>query len=227
MERSCEVSWLGLIDYQDAWDIQLRLVHQRAAGQIPDQLLLLEHPPVFTLGRRGRTANVLSSDEAILAAGAQLVHSDRGGDVTYHGPGQLVGYPVLYLEESERDVPRYVRRLEQAIIRTLADFGIESGREPEFPGVWVGEDKICAIGVKISEWVTLHGFALNVITDMRFFEHIVPCGIVGKGVTSMEHLLSPIPSLRQVGERFVARFGEVFKREMVTRPAGLAAAAVR
>ncbi len=224
MKRSCEVSWLGRVDYQEAWDLQMQLVRDRAQGRIPDQLLVLEHPHVFTLGRRGRTANVLSSDEQIIAAGAQLIHSDRGGDVTYHGPGQLVGYPILYLEENERDVPRYVRRLEEAIIRTLASFGIESGREPEFPGVWIGEEKICAIGVKISEWVTLHGFALNVTTDMSFFQHIVPCGIVGKGVTSIERLLTPVPSLAELGERFMECFGEVFDREMVTRPAGVAAA---
>jgi lipoate-protein ligase B len=222
MKRVCEVSWLGLIDYQEAWDLQARLAHERAHGGISDQLLLLEHPHVFTLGRRGRTANVLSSDEEIRAAGAQVIHSDRGGDVTYHGPGQLVGYPILFLEEHERDVPGYVRRLEQAIIRTLADFGIESGREPEFPGVWVGQDKICAIGVKISEWVTLHGFALNVTTDLGFFNHIVPCGIVGKGVVSMERLLGKAPPMEDVRERFVARFGEVFDRAM--QPAGVAAA---
>jgi lipoyl synthase len=220
MKRTCEVKWLGLIDYQQAWELQLRLVRERAQGAISDQLLLLEHPHVFTLGRRGRTANVLSSDADIAAAGAQVIHSDRGGDVTYHGPGQLVGYPLLYLEESERDVPRYVRRLEESVIRTLADFNIEAGREPEFPGVWVGDEKICAVGVKISEWVTLHGFALNVATDMSYFGHIVPCGIVGKGVTSMQRLLGRAPLPREVGERFAARFGEVFGREMATRPAG-------
>jgi lipoate-protein ligase B len=224
MERVCEVSWLGLVDYQETWERQLRLVHERALGGIPDQLLLLEHPHVFTLGRRGRTANVLSSDEQIAAAGAQVIHSDRGGDVTYHGPGQLVGYPILHLEESERDVPRYVRQLEESIIRTLASFGIEAGREPEFPGVWVGEEKICAVGVKISEWVTLHGFALNVTTDMSMWRHIVPCGIVGKGVTSMEQLLVASPTLQEVSEQFVQCFGEVFGRRMVTRPAGVGAA---
>jgi len=229
MARACQVSWLGRMDYQQAWDLQTKLVRERARGLIPDQLLLLEHPHVFTFGRRGRTENVLSSDEEIAAAGAQLIHSDRGGDVTYHGPGQLVGYPILYLEENERDVPGYVRRLEEAIIRTLAGFGINAGREPEFPGVWVGEEKIAAVGVKISEWVTLHGFALNVTTDMSFFRHIIPCGIVGKGVTSMERLLPSAPPMAEVCERFVARFGEVYGREMrwaeATPPAGVAAAA--
>jgi lipoate-protein ligase B len=215
MDRVCEVRWLGRIDYQEAWDLQCRLVRRRAQGDIPDQLLLLEHPHVYTLGRRGRTANVLVSDEDIAAMGARLIHSDRGGDVTYHGPGQLVGYPLLFLEPSERDVPGYVRQLEEAIIRTLASFGIEAGREPEFPGVWVGGEKICAIGVKISEWVTLHGFALNVTTDMDYFEYIVPCGILSKGVTSIERLVSPVPSLREVGERFTACFSEVFGRSCV------------
>jgi len=211
MALPCEVSWLGLVDYKQAWDLQQRLVHERARQHIPDQLLLLEHPHVFTFGRRGRTENVLSSDEDIAAAGAGVVHSDRGGDVTYHGPGQLVGYPILYLDESERDVPRYVRRLEEAIISALADYGIAAGREAQFPGVWVGDEKICAVGVKISEWVTLHGFALNVRTDMSFFSHIVPCGIVGRGVTSMERLISPPPSVLEVGDRFAARFAEVFE----------------
>jgi lipoate-protein ligase B len=214
-ERACEVRWLGLIDYQQAWNLQARLVHERAQQRIPDQLLLLEHPHVFTFGRRGRTENVLSSDEEIAAAGAQLIHSDRGGDVTYHGPGQLVGYPILYLEEDQRDIRGYIRRLEEAVIRTLADYSIEAGREPGFPGVWVGEEKICAVGVKISEWVTLHGFALNVSTDMDFFRHIIPCGIAGKGVTSMERLLPAVPSVRDVGEQFSTRFSEVFERRMV------------
>lgn len=218
MERTCEVEWLGLADYQQTWDLQLRLVRERARGAIGDKLLLLEHPHVFTFGRRGRTENVLSSDQEIAAAGARIIHSDRGGDVTYHGPGQLVGYPILFLEEHERDVPGYVRRLEEAIIRTLADFGIQAGREPEFPGVWVGDEKICAIGVKISEWVTLHGFALNVCTNMSFFRHIIPCGILGKGVTSMERLVSPAPSVRDVGERFSERFAEVFERRLVRLP---------
>ncbi|MFI5266113.1 MAG: lipoyl(octanoyl) transferase LipB [Chloroflexota bacterium] len=224
MERICEVSWLGLVDYQETWELQLRLVHERAQGHIPDQLLLLEHSHVFTLGRRGRTANVLSSDEEIAAAGAHLNHSHRGGFVTYHGPGQLVANPILYLEQSDRDIPRYVRRLEEAIIRTLAGFGIEAGRELGFPGVWVGEEKVCAVGVKISEWVTLHGFALNVTTDMSMWRHIIPCGIAGKGVTSLEQLLPSPPSLEETRARFVEGFGEVFERRMITLPADVAAA---
>lgn len=223
MGRRCEVSWLGLVDYQKTWDVQLSLVRDRAAGRISDKLLLLEHPHVFTLGRRGRTANVLSTDAEIAAAGAQLIHSDRGGDVTYHGPGQLVGYPIVYLEESDRDVPAYVRRLEEAVIRTLAGLGVKAGREAGFPGVWVGDEKICAIGVKISEWVTLHGFALNVTTDMSMWRHIIPCGIEGKGVTSIARLLPVAPSMRDVGERFVECFGEVFGRRMITLPAAPAA----
>ncbi len=214
MPPVCEVSDLGTIDYARAYDLQLNLVKRRARGEIPDQLLLLEHPHVFTLGRRGRTENVLSTDEQIVAAGASLFHSDRGGDVTYHGPGQLVAYPILYLPENDRDVPRYVRRLEETIIRLLADYGIQAGREPEFPGVWVGQEKICAIGVKISEWVTLHGLALNVTTDMSFFRHIVPCGIVGKGVTSMERLLAVVPSMGEVRQRLAVHLGEVFERDM-------------
>jgi len=221
MERDCQVSWLGMIDYQEAWDLQARLAHERAQRLISDQLLLLEHQHVFTFGRRGRTENVLSNDEQITAAGAQLIHSDRGGDVTYHGPGQLVGYPILFLEETERDVPGYVRHLEEAVIRTLADYGIAAGRERQYPGVWVGDEKICAVGVKISEWVTLHGFALNVSTDLDFFRHIVPCGIAGKGVTSMERLLPGVPAVRKVGDAFAVHFAEVFGRKMVMPPAAV------
>ncbi len=214
----CEVVRLGLIGYNDAWRLQQDLAHQRARMTIPDQLLLLEHPHVFTLGRRGRTENVLSSDEEIAAAGAELIHSDRGGDVTYHGPGQLVAYPIVYLDPRARDVPAYVRRLEEAVIRTLADFGIAAARESEFPGVWVGEEKICAVGVKIGEWVTMHGLALNVDTDMSFFGHIVPCGIVGKGVTSMARLLGRAPAMQEVMDCFELRFGQVFEREMLPMP---------
>ncbi|MBV8085267.1 MAG: lipoyl(octanoyl) transferase LipB [Chloroflexi bacterium] len=219
MSQACEVRRLGLVDYAEAWDLQARLARQRAREDIPDQLLLLEHPHVFTLGRRGRTENILSSDDEIVAAGAQLIQTDRGGDVTYHGPGQLVGYPILFLGEDQRDVPRYVRRLEEAVIRTLADFGISARREPEFPGVWFGEEKICAVGVKIAEWVTLHGFALNVTTDMTYFRHIVPCGIVGKGVTSMGRLLHEPPRMAAVMDAFERRFADVFERELVSSAA--------
>ncbi|MDE3075349.1 MAG: lipoyl(octanoyl) transferase LipB, partial [Chloroflexota bacterium] len=170
---------------------------------------------VYTLGRRGRTENVVSTDEEIAADGATIFQSDRGGDVTYHGPGQLVAYPIIYLPENERDIPRYVRKLEEVVIRTLAGFGVAAGREPHFPGVWVGEEKICAIGVKISEWVSLHGLALNVTTDMSYFRHIIPCGILGKGVTSLERLISPAPSMSAVQSRLAAEFGELFEREMV------------
>jgi lipoate-protein ligase B len=212
MAPSCEVSWLGQVDYREAWDLQLRLVHERAQQRIPDQLLLLEHPHVFTFGRRGRTENVLSSDEEIAAAGAQIVHSDRGGDVTYHGPGQLVGYPIVYLEESERDVPRYVRRLEEAVIRTLADYGIAAGREPEFPGVWVGEEKICAVGVKISEWVTLHGFALNVATDLARFAAINPCGLDAAVMGSVSGELGRSVEMTAVKRGVRDAFADVFGR---------------
>ncbi|MHB8619290.1 MAG: lipoyl(octanoyl) transferase LipB [Chloroflexota bacterium] len=217
----CEVRRLGLVGYAEAYDLQLDLVRRRVRQEIADKLLLVEHPHVFTLGRRGRTENVLSTEEDIRAAGATLFRSDRGGDVTYHGPGQLVAYPIIYLPESERDVPGYVRKLEEAVIRTLAGFGFQAGREREFPGVWVGDEKICAVGVKITEWVTMHGLALNVTTDLSFFRHIVPCGIAGKGVTSVEHLRAgtgPSIGMEEVSARFVERFGEVFGREMIDRP---------
>ena len=215
---ACVVTELGTMNYAQAYELQLRLNKQRARGEVDDQLLLLEHPHVFTLGRRGRTENVLSTDEQIAAAGATLFQSDRGGDVTYHGPGQLVAYPLLYLPEGQRDVPRYVRLLEETVIRLLAEFGVSAGREPAFPGVWVGDEKICAVGVKISEWVTMHGLALNVTTDMAYFGHIVPCGIAGKGVTSLQRLLPAPPSMATVRARFAVHFGAVFARQMRSAP---------
>jgi lipoyl(octanoyl) transferase len=181
---NCEVRDIGRIGYAEAFEVQRRLVEQRKRGEIPNQLLFVEHPHVITLGRNGRMANLLAGEETLRRAGIEFHETDRGGDITYHGPGQIVGYPIFDLREWNRDVGRYVRTMEQAIIDALAEFGIQAGRVEKATGVWVGDAKIAAIGVHISRWVTSHGFALNVSTDLRYFQYIVPCGL-SKPVTSM------------------------------------------
>ena len=207
--RSCCVLNLGRLDYARALELQSRLVASRKLGEISDHLLLLEHSHVITLGRNGHTENLLASGEVLRRAGIQFHPSDRGGDITYHGPGQLVGYPILDLREWKRDVGAYVRALEQVLIDTLADFGIAAGRVKGCTGVWVEQAKIAAIGVHISRWVTSHGFALNVNTDLSYFQYIVPCGLT-KPVTSMAQL-GVQTNLEQVSERLVEHFSRVFE----------------
>ena len=211
-----DVRRLGTIGYQAGLDLQAQLVEDRKAGRIPDQLLLLEHPPVITLGVRTRSdrSNVLVSAEALAEQGVDLFETGRGGDVTYHGPGQLVGYPILDLKPDRCDVHRYVRDLEEVLIRAAADFGIVSTRIPGLTGIWVGDQKLAAIGVRISRWVTSHGFALNVSTDLSPFGLIVPCGIADKGVTSMERVLHRPVDMDEVASRVIGAFQAVFAAEL-------------
>jgi lipoyl(octanoyl) transferase len=185
--RPCEFRDLGRMAYGEAYALQRELAEKRKLGEIPDQLLIVEHPHVITMGRNGRQENMLASEEMLERAGVAYCPTDRGGDVTYHGPGQIVGYPILDLREWKRDVVAYVRSIEQVIINTLGEFSIEAGRVQGATGVWVGGAKVCAIGVHISRWVTSHGFALNVDTDLRYFQYIVPCGL-SKPVTSLREL---------------------------------------
>lgn len=207
---------LGRLDYQAGLDLQKALVEQRKRGEIPDQLLLLEHPDVITLGVKTRNdlSHVLETPEALAAKGVALFEAGRGGDVTYHGPGQLVGYPIFDLKPDRCDVHRYVRDLEDALIRAVADFGITARRLAGLTGIWVGpegrEAKLAAIGVRISRWVTSHGFALNVTTDLSRFDLIVPCGISDRGVTSMERLLGRRPEMAEVEGAVVRAFAGVF-----------------
>ena len=215
--RKCCVRELGRIDYARAFELQQQLIAERKQSLIDDQLLLLEHPHVITIGRNGREENLLASGEILERAGIAFHATDRGGDITYHGPGQLVGYPILDLREWKRDVGAYVRGIEQVIIDTLADFGIAAGRIPKLTGVWVGERKVAAIGVHISRWVTSHGFALNVDTDLSYFQYIVPCGLT-KPVTSMRQLGAGA-SLGQVAEVLAGHFGRVFDCEMMMEAA--------
>lgn len=185
--RRCELRDLGRLGYAEAFALQRRLVERRKSGEIPDQLIMVEHPHVVTMGRNGRAANLLAGPEELARAGVEFHQTDRGGDVTYHGPGQVVCYPILDLREWKRDVVAYVRGIEQAVIEALAGFGIEARREPGATGVWTERGKIAAIGVHISRWITSHGVALNVNTDLSYFRYIVPCGLV-KPVTSMREM---------------------------------------
>lgn len=210
---------LGLVPYQTALDLQAQLVEQRKAEQIPDQLILLQHPPVITLGVKARDdrTNVLVDSDELARHGVELHETGRGGDVTFHGPGQLVGYPILDLNPDRRDVHRYVRDLEDVLIQVAASFGIVAGRQAGLTGAWVGNDKLAAIGVRIARWVTSHGFALNVGTDLSQFDLIVPCGIRDKGVTSLERLLGRAVSMSEVESATVAAFASVFDRTPVVR----------
>ncbi len=192
--------------------MQAALVEDRRHGRIPDQLLLLEHPPVITLGVKthNRRDHVRATPEALAEAGVALFETGRGGDVTYHGPGQLVGYPILDLNPDRRDVHRYVRDLEEVLIRAAAAFGVEAGRLAGLTGVWVGREKLAAIGVRISRWITSHGFAFNISTNLSHFELIVPCGIADKGVTSLERLLGTLVPMADVEDATIRAFCEVF-----------------
>jgi len=219
--RKCQVRQLGRVSYGEALELQQRLVAERKQGLVADHLLLLEHPHVITLGRNGHMENLLASDEILERAGISFFPTDRGGDVTYHGPGQLVGYPIVDLRDWKRDVGAYVRGVEQAIIDTVAEYGITAGRIPKLTGVWVGERKIAAIGVHISRWVTSHGFALNVSTDLTYFQYIVPCGLT-KPVTSMAQL-GVRAGVEEVGERLAANFARIFDCDLLLEAPALAA----
>ncbi len=210
--RSCEFHDLGRIGYAEAFELQQRLVEERKKGLVPDQLLIVEHPHVITLGRNGRQEHLLAGEEVLRRAGVSFHHTDRGGDITYHGPGQVVGYPILDLREWKRDVAAYVRAIEQVLIDTLAGFGISSGRVPGATGVWVDGKKVAAIGVHISRWVTSHGFALNVTTDLSYFQYIVPCGLA-KPVTSMAEL-GCRASRGEVVSALARSFSGIFEFEM-------------
>lgn len=210
--RACDATFLGRVSYEEGLRLQENAVAERAAGLSPDRLFTLEHPHVYTLGRGADRANVLASEDDLAAAGASLVATGRGGDVTYHGPGQLVGYPIISLKPDRCDVHAYVRDLEEVLIRSLADFGVSSGRIPGLTGVWVGNAKIAAIGVRIARWVTSHGFALNVATELDRFAAIVPCGITDKSVTSLDRQIGRSVPLDEVAETVAHHFGEVFDR---------------
>jgi lipoyl(octanoyl) transferase len=220
MTRTCIVRDLGRMGYGEALAIQHSIAEERKRGLGADHLLFVEHPHVVTVGRNGHEENILAPVEVLRRNGIELHYTDRGGDVTYHGPGQIVGYPIVDLREWKRDVGAYVRAMEQTIIHALADFGIASERIPKMTGVWTrtedgSEAKIAAIGVHLSRWVSTHGWALNVTTDLRYFQYIVPCGLT-KPVTSMAAVRAPrnAPDVEDVKRALAERFGENFDFEM-------------
>lgn len=223
---------LGLVPYADALELQRQLVDDRKADRIPDTLLLLQHPHVLTIGvKKGGRSHILVAPERLSSLGVEVFETGRGGDVTYHGPGQLVGYPIIDLNPDRRDVHRYVRDLEEVMIRVCADYGLDAGRIKGWSGTWIGpstrdgqqdaltdarsgqaDEKIGAIGVRISRWITSHGFAFNVTTDVDFFKLIVPCGIADRGVTSLADRTGRTPPMTDVEDRVVDRFCQVFER---------------
>ncbi|HYB96529.1 MAG TPA: lipoyl(octanoyl) transferase LipB [Vicinamibacterales bacterium] len=207
------VQRLGLVAYGDALELQRRLVDERKADRIPDTLLLLQHPHVLTVGvKKDGRSHILATPQRLASLGVEVFDSGRGGDVTYHGPGQLVGYPIVDLNPDRRDVHKYVRDLEEVMIGVCADYGLAAQRVKGFSGAWIGDEKIGAIGVRISRWITSHGFAFNVSTDIDFFKLIVPCGISDRGVTSLAARLGRTPPIGEVEDRVVDHFARVFGR---------------
>jgi lipoyl(octanoyl) transferase len=217
--KDCWLIDLGLIAYAPACELQHRAVEARKAGTIPDVLFLCEHPHVITLGRNGKLENLRASDRVLRQMNVEFHPTDRGGDITYHGPGQIVGYPILDLTEHRRDVRWYVHQLEEAMIRATSDFGIEAHRVEGMHGIWIetptGAEKLAALGVHLSRWVTSHGFAYNISTDLRYFDLIAPCGIADKRATSLERGLRREVSQIEVSSSLARHFGDVFERKIV------------
>lgn len=212
--KHCTVAELGRLEYTAAYRLQEQLQARRRAGKTGDLLLLVEHEPVITLGRRAALDHLLADPEGLARRGIAVQETNRGGGITYHGPGQLVGYPILDLQALRQSVHGYVRHLEEVLIRTVADFGVSAGRIEGLTGVWVGEEKIAAIGVAIRHWVTMHGFALNVDPCLEHFGLIIPCGIADKGITSLSQILGRPVTLEEVRPGLIRHFGEVFGLEM-------------
>lgn len=210
MSRDCSIFNLGMRDYQEVYELQKKLVLYRSKQEIPDTLLLLEHPPVFTVGRKGGWNNILCTGEKLAQEGIAVYEINRGGDITYHGPGQLVGYPILDLNRHGRDIHLYIRKLEQVIIDTIGEYGIVGRRVEGYTGVWVGREKVAAIGIAVKRWVTMHGFALNVEPRLDHFSLINPCGITGRGVTSLSRLLGKAVDIEGVCNYFIDHFARLF-----------------
>jgi lipoate-protein ligase B len=213
MNQSAYIINLGLVDYQEAWDLQRDLWARRVKGELPDLLLFLEHSHVITLGRRGNRSHLIASPEVLEEMKIPIFHVERGGDVTYHGPGQLVVYPIFNLKEYGYRLIRYVDQLEEVILCVLKDFGMDGRKDSLNRGVWVNGEKIASIGVAIKRWVSFHGFALNYETDLKYFDLIHPCGLVGKKMTSMKKILGEKISRESLTERISFHFKEVFQRD--------------
>lgn len=215
MAGSLAVLELGRVQYGTALEYQQRLVQARSRGEIPDTLILLEHPDVITFGRGGHDENLIADQPTLDRLGVEVHWTDRGGDATYHGPGQLVGYPIIDLNRYGRDLHLFLRKIEDAIVSTLASFGVEAKPEPGLTGVWVGDEKIAAIGIKVSRWISSHGFSLNVRPNLERFRLIVPCGISGRGVTSLERLLGEAPPAEEARALAASAFCRSFEYEDV------------
>jgi lipoate-protein ligase B len=205
---------LGIVDYGTAHDLQKKILQERIDGKCTDHLILLQHNPVITVGRSGGNDNILASKALLESFGISVYEIERGGDVTYHGPGQLTGYPIIDLRNYKKDVHWYLRQLEEIIIRVLAEYGIIGKRVEKYTGVWVGDEKIAAIGVAVKRWVTYHGFAFNVNPDLSHFKLINPCGITDKEVTSLVKILGYNVSMEEVEDKIISAFAEVFNVEI-------------
>lgn len=228
LRRSIHWDYLGRIPYAEAVELQLAARSALKGGEGPERLFLLEHPHVYTLGRNASHEDVLASPEWLRARGVEIAECDRGGQVTYHGPGQLVGYPVINLSPDRRDIRCYVRDLQEVLIRTLAGYGVPArpGEEQAFIGVWSGEEKIASIGVHLSRWITTHGFALNVFTDLSYFSGIIPCGLHQVRMTSIARVTGHAPPLAEIAEVCAGHFAEVFGRDPVALALPLQAAGI-
>ncbi len=225
MSRILEIYELGLMPYREAWNLQkqvqkLLITQKREYNRTSpvekewnDQLLFTEHPHVYTMGKSGNSAHLLTSLNELSKINAEYVEIDRGGDITYHGPGQIVGYPILDLEKHFRDIHKYLRYLEEVVIRTCADYNLKAERSEGQTGVWIDNEKICAMGIRCSRWVTMHGFAMNVNTDLSYFNNIIPCGIADKNVTSLSKLTGKFESTEEVKKRLIHHFCEIFQLE--------------
>lgn len=229
MSRILEIYDLGLMPYRNAWKLQKQaqqnLISQKresngdksVKNRQNEMILFTEHPHVYTLGKSGNSANLLKGLSELAKIDAEYVEIDRGGDITYHGPGQIVGYPILDLDLHFRDIHKYLRFLEEVVIRTCADFEIVAERVDGLTGVWVGNEKICAMGIRCSRWVTMHGFAMNVNTDLSYFDHIVPCGITDKKVTSLSRLTGKNENIEDVKNKLIAHFAEIFQMKSIKK----------
>jgi len=210
LKKTCIAPYLRIVPYERALELQQRLAQARKDGRIGDVLLLLQHPPVFTIGRFRGEEDITAPPETLAREGIAVVHTNRGGSITFHGPGQLVGYPILNLKENGLGVREYIRKLEETIIMTLLTLGIQGRRMTEYPGVWVGEKKICSIGIHASHNITTHGFALNVNNDLRYFQYARPCGLSGEVMTSLSEVLKQRVELETVIEKLLSSFSETF-----------------
>ena len=210
---------LGVIDYKEAWGLQQEIHSKRVLGEVEDILFLLEHPNTYTLGKTAHKENLISSEDYLKQNQISVYDIDRGGDITYHGPGQIVGYPIIDLNNWFKDTHKYLRALEEVIIKTCNDYGLKSERNPKHTGVWIGDKKIAAIGIKVSRWVTMHGFAFNVNTDLSYFNHINPCGFTDKGVTSMEKELGAKQDYEKIKEALKQKIKGIFDLEWINKPA--------